>query len=104
MPFRSFAPDLLLVNATVHTMASPQVLRTRLEAEPSFLARLAYVVTDMHFGSTENGLDVGRLVKPARPDLPVLLSSDGVFAVGDLAGAADRVIGKNPVGLDRLRS
>jgi len=37
-------------------------------------------------------------------DLPVLLSSDGIFNEDELRGGVDHVIGKNPLGLAGLRA
>jgi hypothetical protein len=57
----------------------------------------------MHLdGSYGDGLDVGRLIKSIRSDVPVLVSSDDSFLDSELAGAVDRVIAKLPVGLSRL--
>ena len=57
----------------------------------------------MHLdGSAGDGFDVGRLLKKSRPELPVLLSSDGAFAADQLIGAVDRIISKNPVPLHWL--
>jgi hypothetical protein len=53
-------------------------------------------------GSAGDGIDVGRLLKKYRPQLRVLLSSDGIIPAGDLLGAIDLAIGKDPVGLAAL--
>jgi CheY-like chemotaxis protein len=97
--------DTLREDAVVHTMASLEDLGARLEADPGFAARLLLAVTDMHLdGSAGDGLDVGRLLKKYRPELRVLLSSDGIFSAAELVGAIDVAIGKDPVGLAALNS
>jgi len=97
--------DTLREDALVHTMASLEDLGARLEADPGFAARLLLAVTDMHLdGSAGDGLDVGRLLKKYRPELRVLLSSDGIFSAAELVGAIDVAIGKDPVGLAALNS
>jgi len=91
--------------ATVHTLGSYEEVVERLETDPGFASRLLLAVTDMHLdGSSGDGLDVGRLLKKHRSELRVLLSSDGVLAPGELVGAVDRTIGKDPVGLAALSS
>jgi len=68
-----------------------------------FADRLLLAVTDMHLGgSAGDGLDVGRLLKSYRPELLVLLSSDGVFGAEELHGTIDTTIGKDPVELSKL--
>ena len=95
--------DTLKPEATVHVMTSFEALKARVQADPGFLGRLVCVVTDMHLdGSAGNGLDVGHLVKGARPELCVLLSSDGLFDGIDVAGAVDRIIAKDPVPFAQL--
>ena len=70
---------------------------------PSFAGRLLLAVTDMHLdGSDGDGIDVGRLLKKYRPQLRVLLSSDGDVPADRLLGAIDLAIGKEPVGLAAL--
>jgi CheY-like chemotaxis protein len=91
-------------DSNLYTMRSFEELQERLSEEPSFLENLSYVVTDMHLdGSQGNGLDVGRLIKSIRPDLPVLMSSDEIFKEHELTGAVDRIIAKMPVGIADLR-
>ena len=95
--------DVLKSDAIVHVFAGLEDLTDRLDADPGFAGRLIAAITDMHLdGSAGDGLDVGRLLKKNRPDLPVLLSSDGVFAADELTGAVDRIISKNPVNLRGL--
>jgi len=92
----------LMPDAEVHLIASHEDLAALLEKDPTFLWRLAVVVTDYHFdGSHYDGQDVAQLIKQQRPLLKVLLSSDGVFTAGELNGP-DRVIGKDPVKLEAL--
>jgi CheY-like chemotaxis protein len=91
--------------ATVHTLGTYEEVVERLETDPGFASRLLLAVTDMHLdGSSGDGLDVGRLLKNHRAGLRVLLSSDGVLTPGELVGAIDRTIGKDPVGLAALSS
>ena len=91
--------------ATVHTLGTYEEVVERLETDPGFASRLLLAVTDMHLdGSSGDGLDVGRLLKNHRAGLRVLLSSDGVLTPGELVGAIDRTIGKDPVGLVALSS
>jgi CheY-like chemotaxis protein len=86
-----------------YSMKSFEELQEQLASEPTFLENLNYVVTDMHLdGSYGNGLDVGRLIKSLKADLPVLLSSDDTFKEADLIGAVDKVIAKVPVTLSML--
>ncbi len=93
----------LMMDTNLYTMQSFEELQERLATEPDFLQRLNYVVTDMHLdGSRRNGLDVGRLIKSIRWDLPVLMSSNDTFENHDLAGAVDKIIAKEPVGISEL--
>ncbi len=95
--------DALSAQAKVYVMTSFEELKIKVSGDSNFLGRLNYVVTDMQLdGSDGDGLAVGRLIKKCRPDLPVLLSSDGIFAESELTGAIDRVISKNPLGLEQL--
>ena len=95
--------DTLSAEAKIHVMTSLEDLDAKLASDAGFLNRLSFVVTDMYLdGSAGDGLDVGRRIKGARPDLRVLLSSDGDFTAADLVGAVDRVIGKDPVRFDAL--
>ena len=95
--------DTLREDAVVHTFTSLEDLKDRLEADPEFAGRLLLAVTDMNLdGSAGDGIDVGRLLKKYRPQLRVLLSSDGIIPAGDLLGAIDLAIGKDPVGLAAL--
>ena len=97
--------DVLKADAIVHVFTGLEDLSDRLEADPGFADRLVAAITDMHLdGSAGDGLDVGRLLKKSRPGLPVLLSSDGVFQAGELTGAVDKTIGKDPVDLGVLQS
>jgi signal transduction histidine kinase/DNA-binding NarL/FixJ family response regulator len=97
--------DMLAADTTLYTMSSFEELTARIEADPSFLFSLNYVVTDMHLdGSYGDGLDVGRLIKKVRPDLPVLMSSNDIFKAQELVGAIDRVIAKEPVGIAQLKA
>ena len=96
--------DALSPAAKVHVMASLEDLEARLSSDTCFLSRLSLVVTDMHLdGSAGDGLDVGRRIKGARPEIEVLLSSDGLFTNADLMGAIDGVIGKDPVSFQELQ-
>jgi CheY-like chemotaxis protein len=89
--------------ATVYGITSFEALNERLESDPGFATRLLLAITDMHLdGSAGDGLAVGRLLKKHRPELRVLLSSDGVISPHELIGAIDVTIGKNPVGLAAL--
>ena len=89
--------------AIVETMRSIEDLNAKIAADPGFLDHLSCVITDVYLdGSSGDGLDVGRLIKMKRPDLKVLLSSDGVFSEDDLEGVIDRVIGKDPIEVSQL--
>jgi len=93
----------LQADATVHLFASLEALTERLEADPEFIGRLFLAVTDLHLdGSAGDGIDVGRLLKRYRPQLRVLLSTDGIVPAGDYQGAIDLTIGKDPIGLPAL--
>jgi signal transduction histidine kinase/CheY-like chemotaxis protein len=95
--------EMLAKDTTLYTMQSFEELQERLATEPDFLQRLSYVVTDMHLdGSDGDGLDVGRLIKSIRPNLPILMSSNGIFEDHELVGAVDKVIAKEPVGISEL--
>jgi signal transduction histidine kinase/DNA-binding NarL/FixJ family response regulator len=95
--------DELALNSEFHRMKSFEELQEKLVSDPDFLNSLNYVITDMHLdGSFGDGLDVGRLIKSVRQDLPVLLSSDDTFSNSELVGAVDKVIAKMPVNLNRL--
>jgi signal transduction histidine kinase/CheY-like chemotaxis protein len=100
-----YAWDFMLgKDSNLTTMRSFEELQERLTEEPNFLESLSYVVTDMHLdGSHGNGLDVGRLIKSIRPDLPILMSSDEIFKEHELIGAVDKVIAKMAVGISDLR-
>ena len=95
--------EMLQGEASLHLISSLEDLRARLETDPGFADRLLLAVTDMHLGgSAGDGLDVGRLLKSYRPELLVLLSSDGVFGAEELHGTIDTTIGKDPVELSKL--
>ena len=97
--------DMLSADTVLHTMRSFEELTTRIAADPSFLSSLNYVVTDMHLdGSEGDGLDVGRLIKKLRPELPVLMSSNDIFEDRELIGAVDKVIAKEAVGIAELKA
>ena len=96
--------EMLVPDAAVFTMKSFEDLTEKLDADPNFIDELTYVITDMHLdGSAGDGLDVGRLLKGLRPNLPVLMSSDENFEDHELVGIADKVIPKEPVDLAELR-
>lgn len=70
-----------------------------------FLRRLAVVVTDYQFD--EGGIDgaaFGVELRKRVPQVPVVLSSSGVFTVADLAGTVDVVIDKEPVAWEELQT
>ena len=97
--------DKLGSEVTIHTMTSQEDLVAKIAGDAGFLDRLTCVVTDMYLdGPAGDGLVVGRLIKSRCPTLTVLLSSDGIFAASQLAGAVDRVIGKEPMDFDALRA
>ena len=91
-------------DTVVHLIDNPEALAAKIAQDPAFLTRLSYVITDHNFdGSLHDGLDVGRMVKNQRRDLPVLLSSDAELRGSDLSGSIDAVIAKEPVGYRELR-
>ena len=97
--------DKLGSEVTIHTMTSQEDLVAKISSDAGFLDRLTYVITDMYLdGSAGDGIEVGRLIKSRCPALAVLLSSDGNFTASELVGAVDRVIGKEPVGVESLRA
>lgn len=90
--------ECLAKDAAVHAVESPEALSAKLTKDPGLLDRLAYVVTDYNFdNSTQNGVDVGKMIKHRRPGLRVLLSSDGSVPASEMVGAIDRVISKDPL-------
>lgn len=90
--------------ATVHTVTSVKALRAKLQAQPDLMDRLMCVVTDLYLDDeTGDGTDVARIIKAARSDIPVHLSSDGNLSLADLGGAIDSVIGKDPMALVLLQ-
>lgn len=90
-------------DARVHVADSLEALELLLAADPRFIDRLAFVITDLHFdNSIHDGFHVAKRIKALRSDLPVLLSSDGVLAEGDVSDAFNYVIPKEPVGLRTL--
>ena len=92
--------DALQNEAIVHAADSPEALADKIALDPQLLERLICVVTDYHFdNSLKNGMDVGAMLKQVRPDLQVLLSSDGTFNANDMIGRIDRVIRKEPLNL-----
>ena len=78
-------------------------LRDKMAADSELIDRLSFAITDMHLDASGDGLDVGRFLKGMRPEILVLLSSDGRYKAGDLVGAVDRVIGKDPVAIGALK-
>ena len=89
--------DTLKRDSDVVGVGSPEQLHTLLEQDPTLLASLSCVITDMNFdNSTQDGIGLGREIKRRRPELPILLCSDSVVSDTDLVGAIDRVIDKVP--------
>ena len=90
-------------DTVVHLIDNPEALAAKMAQDPGFITRLAYVITDHNFdGSQQDGLDVGRMVKNQRGDLPILLSSDAELRGSELVGSIDAVIAKEPVGYREL--
>ena len=95
--------ESLAADATVIAVDSPEALLARLDEEPGLLGRLHGVIVDQNFdNSGQDGVTLGRELKSRRSNLPVLLSSDGVYGAEELAGGIDRIIAKSPVRLDLL--
>jgi signal transduction histidine kinase/CheY-like chemotaxis protein len=89
--------NALATDSTVHAVDSPEALAEMLLKDPVLGDRLACVVTDYYFdNSTQNGIDVARMIKARSPDLPVLLSSDGHISAAEMANVIDQVIPKDP--------
>lgn len=96
--------ETLSEETLVHAAASPEVLSHMLANDADLLQRLACVVTDFHFDNSRlNGIDVGRMVKQGRPNLPTLISSDGWVSAEEMTGAIDRVIPKEALSYSRLK-
>ena len=90
---KSLANDVV-----VHVFDSAEQLYQTLEADPQLIQKLELVITDYYFdGSDETGMEVGKLVKSQRPDVPVYLSSSGHFNKADFVGAIDKIIAKEPL-------
>jgi len=90
--------DTLKKDSDVYAAASPEALESMLNQDPDLLGRLDCIVTDLNFDNSEqSGIDLGRMIKHRRPSLRVLLSSDGVVSVDQMAGAIDGVVAKDPV-------
>lgn len=95
--------ETLSKDSIAHGVASPENLLQMLAEDPDFVHRLTCVVTDLHFdNSTRNGLDVGRMIKRHRSNLPVFLSSDGWVSAEELAESIDKVIPKEALTFSRL--
>jgi DNA-binding NtrC family response regulator len=93
----------LASEAELHLLPSFESLMERMRSEPNYLNGIRCVIVDLYIdGSALNGLDMARMIKKIRPDLPVILSSDAIVKEGDLQGAIDRVIGKDPQSLGKL--
>ena len=90
--------------AKVHLFSSSQELALRIDSQPDFLNDICCIVTDLYLvGSSLDGLEIARMIKTYRPDLPVLLSSDAFLTESEWRGSVDRVIGKDPLPLHKLR-
>ena len=93
----------LASEAELHLLPSFESLMERMRSEPNYLNGIRCVIVDLYIdGSALNGLDMARMIKKIRPDLPVILSSDAIVKEGELQGAIDRVIGKEPQSLGKL--
>lgn len=95
--------EALKDQANVIISNSPEGVIAELDRNPALISQLAGAILDQNFDSSDqNGIQIGKALKSRRPDLPVLLSSDGYFEPSELSGAVDRVISKQPVAFDRL--
>jgi signal transduction histidine kinase/CheY-like chemotaxis protein len=93
----------LLPDAVAHFANSPEEFLSQISSDGTLLERLVCVVVDQHFDqSSSDGLSLARFIKAQRPDLRVLLSSDGYLTDQETDGAIDRQISKTPVKLNRL--
>jgi signal transduction histidine kinase/DNA-binding response OmpR family regulator len=89
--------------AKVHLLSSSQELAQRISAQPDFLNHVRCIVTDYYLGEGSlNGLEIARMIKTRRPDIPVFLSSDAILADSEWRGIVDRVISKDPLPFDKL--
>ncbi len=85
---------LAVRDASFDVYATAEELLARCDAEPDYLARVAFVVTDYHMGGGRLGGDDLRVrLKARRADLPVALSSESGLSVGD---GFDAVLEKRP--------
>jgi len=95
-----------LAGIRVHAFSSPVEFWKQADSEKDFLERLDCVLTDYYFeegmsAAAENGGDFAMAVKQ-RSNVPVLLSSDAVFAGNDV-DPVDAIIGKDPLSWEELR-
>ena len=103
-PFIAEAWSATLVpDAVAHFANSPEEFLSQISSDDTLLERLVCVVVDQHFDqSSSDGISLARFIKSQRPDLRVLLSSDGHLSEQEIDGAIDRQISKTPVKLNRL--
>ena len=76
----------------MHTFESPKSFYSAVDADPTLLGRLEFIVTDFHFaeGVAENGLGFGKRMKEVF-DKPILLSSNADFRDEEVQGCVDLV-------------
>lgn len=78
-------------------------LKKYLITDPHLPTRLSLVITDMYLEDKEgDGLDVAKLLKSLNPQVPVVLSSDGIFRKETSHGLIDAIIPKEPAPLNAI--
>ena len=78
-------------------------LKKELLKDPEMPKRIKMVITDMHLeDAAGDGIDVAKLIREFNPDIPILLSSDGIYKKDDFKGLIDALIPKEARALKNL--
>jgi hypothetical protein len=93
----------LVKDAIVTTFTSPSAFLAQADADPDWLARLGCIVTDLHFGTEEDGVFLAQEVARRRA-VPVLLSSDSLPGAGSPDAAFSARIPKEPLSWVELQA
>lgn len=92
-------------HAQLRYYASPELFWAATRADPTLLERLAVVITDYRFAnSTESGVSFAAALRARRPQLPILLSSSGVFSEIEVRESFDGVLDKAAISWAHLQA
>jgi signal transduction histidine kinase len=92
-------------HAKLRYFASPELFWAATRADPGLLERLAVVITDYRFAnSAESGVSFAAALRSRRPQLPILLSSSGIFSEVEVRESFDGVLDKAAISWAHLQA